>query len=385
MIIAIDGYEANVQNRVGIGRYAYEILKHLFSELRTQNSNPKKREKVSVRIYLPNSPQLDMPEETDWWQYRITGPKKFWTFFGLPFALMRDMPKADVVFSPTHYIPRFINTPRVMSIMDLSYLYYPEMFKSRDLHQLTRWTAYSAHHARRILTISEHSKNAIIKAYNVPEDRVIVTYPGFTQSTHASMVSDVMKTYQLPQNYILSVGTLQPRKNYVRLIEAFAQSLPTLEAQHPDISLVIVGKKGWLYEDILEAPEKYGIAGKTKFLDFVPDEDLPSLYKQALCFALPSLYEGFGLPVLEAMAYGCPVVVSNVSSLPEIAGKAGVYVNPQDTESIAKGLLTAVGEKEKKQGKDRVATGLAQVKKFSWEKSAKQTLAVLEEVGKGNI
>ncbi len=375
MIIAIDGYEANVQNRVGIGRYAFEILTHLHEIVDVSRH--------SVRIYLPSSPLPDMPKATAGWKYRVIGPRKFWTFIGFPKALFWDKPAANVIFSPTHYAPRFVHIPSVISIMDLSYLYFPEMFRVKDLHQLVHWSAYSIRHASKILTISESTKHAIMEAYKVPEHRIIVTYPGFTK---LSMVEgDVIKKYQLPPRYILSVGTIQPRKNYVRLMEAFAQAAKTLASHYPDITLVIVGKKGWLYEKILEAPQKWGISEKVKFLDFVPDKDLPDLYKHALCFALPSLYEGFGLPVLEAMAYGCPVVVSNVSSLPEIAEKAGVYVDPQDVESIAQGLVKVAEEKNKKSGKDRIAIGLAQVKKFSWEKAAKQTLEVLEEVGKGKV
>ena len=145
--------------------------------------------------------------------------------------------------------------------------------------------------------------------------------------------------------------------------------------------LIIVGKKGWLYDQILSAPKMYGVEDRVKFLSFVPDTDLPSLYAKAECFCLPSLYEGFGLPVLEAMAVGCPVVVSNSSSLPEIAGKAGIYVDPQDVDSIAKGIDTAIKEKNTPKGKERIQQGYGQTKKFTWEKAAQETLRVLKEVG----
>ncbi|MEK7543844.1 MAG: glycosyltransferase family 1 protein [Patescibacteria group bacterium] len=380
MIVAIDGYEANVRERVGIGRYAYEILKHLY----LLSSHPASGiPHHNFRIYLPSAPLPDMPVETDWWRYHVLSPKKFWTLFRLPLALMVDQPQADVVFTPTHYIPRFIGIPRVMSIMDVSYLHYPELFRSDDLYQLTHWTAYSAAHARRILTISEFTKNAIIKAYGVTPENVMVTYPGLTMtevSNSKKQKANVQEKYHISKNYILSVGTLQPRKNYVRLIEAFSGFLSTNKQRFGDIDLVIVGKKGWLYEEILAAPAQLGIADRVKFLDFVPDEDLTRLYEQALCFALPSLYEGFGLPVLEAMAKNVPVVVSNVSSLPEIAGKAAVYVDPENTESITRGLLAAVRERNLMQGRWRLKKGLEQVKKFTWEHAARKTLEVLEEV-----
>lgn len=363
MIIAIDGYEANVQNRVGIGRYAYEILCHM-SQLVTPHT---------FRVYLPQAPLSDMPAETDRWKYRVVGPQKLWTFVGLPLALTLDQPRADVVFSPTHYVPRWISAPRVMAIMDLSYFEFPHMFRPRDLHQLTHWTQYSVRHAQAILTISQYSKRAIMNAYGVPDRRIVVTYPGLTMPITQTKGNDL-------GDYILSVGTLQPRKNFVRLVEAFSR----IALKYPDLTLVIVGKKGWLYEGILSAPEKYGVTGRVKFLEFVPDSELCALYKNAKAFALASLYEGFGLPVLEAMSFGTPVVVSNTSSLPEIAGEAGIYVDPEDIESIADGLIKALSEKGET-AKKRLVAARKQVEKFTWEKAAKRTLDVLEKVGKGEL
>ena len=262
--------------------------------------------------------------------------------------------------------------------MDLSYLTYPQLFRKKDLHQLIHWTHYSVKNAASIFTISEFSKHAIIEAYHIPPDRVIVTYPGFSMDAPI-LNQEIHKKYKCSSSYILSVGTIQPRKNYTLLIEAFAKYCK--KTQNTKTDLVIVGKKGWLYDQILTSPKKFGIEDRVKFLSFVPDSDLPSLYKNALCFCLPSLYEGFGLPVLEAMAAGCPVVVSNSSSLPEIAGKAGIYVDPQDVDSVVKGIDTAVKEKDTAEGKKRIHMGLDQVHKFTWEKAARKTLEVLKEVG----
>lgn len=361
MIIAIDGYEANVENRVGIGRFACEILTHIFQAA-------EKKGNVSFRIYLPDSPRSDMPKETRWWRYRVVSPQKLWTFLALPFYLFTDTPRADVIFSPTHYIPRFIPIPRVFSIMDLSYIHYPEMFRAKDLHQLVHGTRYSARLAGHILTISEFSKRAIMEEYHVPEERITVIYPGLT------IMKQGVGKIELKHPYILSVGTLQPRKNFVRLIEAFSK------LEDKKIYLVIVGKKGWLFDEIVNAPKKYDVESRVKFLDFVPDEDLPSLYKNALCFALPSLYEGFGLPVLEAMSYGCPVVVSKTSSLPEIAGEAGMYVNPEEVRSINIGLAMGIRARESSEGKQKIKAGLSRAKQFTWENAAKKTLEILQNI-----
>lgn len=379
MKIGIDGYEANVTNRVGIGRYAYELLAHIYKEVK-RGKNQGKRSDVSFVVFLPSVPLSDMPKATDWWQYRVVRPSRLWTFVGFPWAILREHPSLDVVFSPTHYIPRFVTIPRVMSVMDLSYLKFPGLFKKKDLYQLTRWTRYAVAHATRIFTISECTKNDIIDTYRVDGSAVEVTYPGFTMATgNVPTLDSLVKTYHIASKYILSVGTIQPRKNYAALIEAFSRVAHETEFAGTD--LVIVGKPGWLVEGILAAPAKFSLEGRVHFLNFVPDSDLPAFYTHAQCFVLPSLYEGFGLPVLEAMAYKCPVVVSDVSSLPEIAGAAGIYVKPTDIESIAKGMRIVIGEKGTAEGKKRIEVGLKQVGKFTWEKAASQTLKILEEVG----
>ncbi len=378
MIIAIDGYEANVERRVGIGRFAYEMLRHMYEIVKRRTDGG---EGLSFRIYLPSAPRTDMPPVTNWWQYRVIPVPKLWTFVGLPFALLRDRPRADVIFSPTHYIPRWTGITKVMAIMDLSYMHFPDLFRTRDLHQLREWTKYSVRHAAKIFTISEFSRNAIMETYRVPAQRILVTYPGLTMDKLQKRLTKgaLQKKYGLSARYILSVGTLQPRKNFEKLIEAFA----LLGGNVKDTSLVIIGKKGWLYDEILAAPKKYGVEDRVQFLDFVPDEDLPSFYSEADCFVLPSLYEGFGLPVLEAMAYRCPVVVSKSSSLPEIAGDAGIYVDPDSAASIEQGLEKALRERTLASGKNRMEEGVRQVAKFTWEKAAREALEALVTVGGG--
>lgn len=379
MIISIDGNEANTKNRVGIGRYAFELL-HAIYFLRKSHDN--KYKELTFRIYLPDIPRSIMPKETQWWKYHVINPKKLTTLIGLPYRLHIDKPIADVMFSPTHYIPRFTEVPRVMAIMDMSYLEYPELFNKKDIFQLQEWTKWSVKHTSQIITISEFSKRAILKAYVLPDSKVNIVYPGFTAMKSTVTFKEIQKKYGISKHYILSVGTIQPRKNYVRLIEAFSRFLDMYNQPIGKIDLVIVGKKGWMYEEIFSSPERFGVKDRVKFLDFVPDEDLTVFYKNALTFALPSLYEGFGLPVVEAMAERCPVVVSNLSSIPEIAGKAGVYVDPNYPSDIARGLLASVRQRNLKQGKYRIAHGLKQVKKFSWEKSAERVLEILEDVGR---
>ncbi len=376
MIIGIDGNEANVTKRVGISEYAYWLL-HYFARFAMEDKTPG----VTFVIYLKHPPVKSLPEETKNWKYKIVGPGKFWTQLGLPLNLFLSKPRPDIFFSPTHYAPRFSPVPSVISVMDLSFLKFPELFNKSDLYQLRNWTKYSVKKATKILTISNSSRNDIIETYQVPEEKVATIYPGIKQSVtlqpHVYAMNELKAKYSISDNFILFVGTLQPRKNITRLIEAFSK-IKENEFEYKDVELVIIGKRGWLYEEILEAPQKYGIENKVKFLEGINDDELTIFYKNALCYVLPSLYEGFGLPVVEAMKHGCPVITSNVSSMPEAGGDAAIYVDPEDVTDIAEKIVKVVNDKELR--KDLSERGKKQVAQFSWEKTAKETLKVLVDV-----
>jgi glycosyltransferase involved in cell wall biosynthesis len=371
MIIGIDGNEANIEHKVGIGEYAYQLLCQ-FHKIASQ------RKDLQFKIYLKFKPRIEMPVPTENWHYQIVGPKKFWTQIGLPVKLITETKRPDVFFSPSHYAPRFSPVPTAISIMDLSYIHFPGLFTKHDLYQLVNWTKYSAKNAYKIFTISNYSRDDIIKTYSKNSKDVVTTYLGIKQLSGSKFkvlnMDELKKKFGIDSDYILFVGTLQPRKNIAKLIEAFAK------IKDKKIKLVVVGKRGWLWEEIIQAPEKYNITERVKFLDFVTDQDLPGLYKNAQCFVLPSLYEGFGLPVLEAMQYGCPVLTSNVSSLPEVGGDAAVYFDPTNTEEIAKKIDLVLSDEKLR--KEMVEKGKIQVKKFSWEKTAKETLGVLEKLAK---
>ena len=382
MKIGINGYEAVVPrfghnketglpNRVGSGEFCFQLLSAL-SRLDKNNE---------YSVFLPVKPTSDMPKETGKWKYIVFHSKKLWTLLGLSKKL-KDY-KLDVFFSPTHYLPLSVSSPSVISILDVSYLYFPNLFKKKDLYQLKFWGGYSIRKAQKIITISNSSKNDIIKMYGVNSDKVSVVYPGIkelkTENLKLKSMEELKKKFGISSSYILFVGTLQPRKNIIKLIEAFSKLKTENLKLKDNLELVIVGRKGWQFEEILNAPKKYGVEDRVKFLDSVTDEDLPSLYKNALCFCLPSLYEGFGLPILEAMQYGCPVATSNVSSLPEAGGDAALYFDPENAEDIKNSLESIIQSSELRD--KLIKMGYEQVKKFSWEESAKQTLKVLEEIG----
>ncbi len=365
MKIAIDGYEANVEQRLGSSQVAFELLCSL----------EKIDRKNSYTVFLPSPPLGDLPaseaglpKERKGWEYRILKPKKFWTRIALPIALYKSKP--DLVFSPTHYIPRFSPAKRIATIFDLSFLHYPQMFENRDLWQLKNWTKFSACNAEKIITISQSSKKDICTSYNIPKEKIIVAYPGYDSDKFKVQSSK----FKVGENYIIYIGTIQPRKNLVRLMEAVAR----IEG----LKLVIVGKttglgrQGWKFEEILEAPKKLGIEDRVIFKGFV--DDLPELLSEASAFILPSLYEGFGITVLEAMACGVPVICSNVSSLPEVCGSAGLLIDPTSVTQIEQAIRTITTDKKLRQKK--IKEGLAQVKKFSWDKMVRTVLKVFESV-----
>jgi glycosyltransferase involved in cell wall biosynthesis len=209
--------------------------------------------------------------------------------------------------------------------------------------------------------------------YHIPADKIAVVYPGRDETLHRVDPAPVRAKYHLPGDYLLHVGTLQPRKNLIRLIEAVQ-----LVARHsPLVTLVLAGRPGWLSAPILAKAREH--AGTVRVLEYVPDEDLAGLYSGARAFVFPSLYEGFGFPVLEAMACGAPVICSNTSSLPELAGEAALLVDPLDTSALASAILRILSEADLC-GR-LVEKGSAQIQKFSWTKAAQEALAVLVEAG----
>jgi len=386
MIIGVDANEANVRERVGANIYAYNILCELhkiISNLKSQKSKPN----VKCKIYLKNEPLSDLPPENENWQYKVFGPGKLWTQWRLPLELYLEREKPAVFFTPGHYAPRFSPVPTVVSIMDLAFLRFPQDFRHDDLSQLIAWTEYSVKKAAHILAISEATKQDIMEFYKIPSERITVTYPGYDNKRFMiydlrfkNKIQEIKKNYEVKGDYLIYIGTLQPRKNLVRLIKTFSylQKDPVFQ-NRPGLSLVIVGKKGWLYDEIFKTVKELNLEDKVIFTGFVPDDDLPLLLGGAQALILPSLYEGFGIPVAEAMACGVPVVVSRVSSLPEIAGKAGIYIDdPESGENISQALLKVLKLTDQER-KRLVERGLERVKQFSWEKCARETLKILLE------
>jgi glycosyltransferase involved in cell wall biosynthesis len=371
MQIGIDGNEANIENRVGVNQYAFDLLWAIYKlqdEWKSRNQ---------IWVFLKNQPLAGMPPESDDFHYLVLWGSRNWILTKLTPYLWTHKSKMDIFFSPSHYVPLFSPIPVVCSIMDLGYLEFSGQFRKRDFWQLKLWTAYSVRVSKAIIAISSSTRNDIVRHYPSASSKTFVTHLGY-DSTKFNMqigVDDVRRIkakYAIVSNYILYLGTLKPSKNIEGLIEAYAR-LST------DCRLVIAGKKGWLFENIFSKVKKLGLTDKIIFTDYIPEEDKPALVKGAKVFCLPSFWEGFGLDVLSAMACGVPVVVSNRGSLPEVAGKIGVIVDPEDVENIAEGLKKVLSASEIEYNR-MVEAGLLRVKEFNWEKTAKKTLEILEHV-----
>lgn len=374
MKIGINGYESVVSRfgldkksglpiRVGSSEVCFQLMLELAKK---DNAN-------TYIIYLPCDPTGDLPEESINWRYKVVKGKKLWTLGALNKAVNKD--HLDLFFNPTHYSPLFLNCPQVISILDVSYIYFPELFNKNDLYKLAIWGKYSVKKAAHIITISKSSKDDIMKEYKVSEAKISVIPVGIKDIDIKQMTKkELFEHYKLQNPYVLYVGTLQPRKNLVRLIEAFSK------LKKSNIDLVIVGKKGWQFEEILSAPEKYCVLDRVHFLHSVSNAELPAFYEHAECFVLPSLYEGFGLPILEAMKYGCPVVTSNISSMPEAGGDAAEYFDPTDVSDMAMVIDKVVSDKILQE--KMIKKGSDHLKNFSWDKSAEKVIEIFESLNK---
>lgn len=358
-IIGVDGNEANVSLRVGVSNYTYQLL-HYFKK--------KANEKVRFIIFLREKPKKDLPKSNQYFQYQVVWGKFLWSQIFLPLKLTRE--KLDVFFSPAHYLPRFISIPSVVTIHDLSFYRYPEDFRKIDLIKLLNGTSYSIKKASQIIAVSQATKNDILKIYRLPQEKVTVIYNGFEKPK--LRWGKTLK--KVPKKYFLYVGTLQPRKNIITLIHAFNE----IQKRNKNFELVIAGKKGWMYQSLFQEVLNLGLSRKVFFTDYITDKQLIFLYRHAYVFIMPSLYEGFGIPVLEAMSYGCPVISSYTSSLPEVGGDACLYFNPLDTKSLITKMEQLIHDIKLRT--ELIKKGKERIKLFSWEKCAEETLNLLLNV-----
>src|SRR5499426_1250684 len=276
--------------------------------------------------------------------------------------------------------PPFCRMPVVVTIHDLAFERMPETFTRRGSFQLKLTVRRTAKKAARIATVSEYSRQDLLSVYKLPPENVVVTYNGveshFTpRPLTPTETEEIRGRFGIARDFLLAVGSLQPRKNLVRLIRAYAK----LRNERADFTpqLVIVGRRLWLTHEIFDEVKRHRWADDVILTGYVADADLPALYRAAKAFVYPSLFEGFGLPPLEAMACGTPVVTSDISSLPEIAGDAALLIDPNDERALANALIEIMNN-DRLRAELRVK-GIAQAKKFTWRDAAEKTLRLYQE------
>ena len=292
----------------------------------------------------------------------------------VPIALTFELRRRPVDVLHVQYTsPPICNVPVVATIHDLAFEHLPETFTRRGRAQLRMTVRRTARHAARIATVSEFSRNDLIETYGIAPEKIVVTANGvgtdFGPNSGEDESAKIRKRYNISRDYILAVGSLQPRKNLVRLLQAYDRLREVLPSGP---QLVIVGRRLWLASEIFSEIRKRVWGRDVICTGFVPPEDLPALYRSSTALVYPSLFEGFGLPPLEAMACGTPVLTSSTSSLPEVVGDAGLLVNPYEVSEIASALYTIVSDQVLRS--TLRLRGLERAKQFTWRLTAQKTL-----------
>lgn len=348
--------------RAGIHHYISQLLGNLSygdSELR-------------FTIFTNNSVDLALlsPGEivTTGWPTGQPLVRIIWEQLMWPLAAVRH--EIDLLHSMAFVTPVLRPCPAVVTVYDLSFIHYPERFPRLKRAYLTNQTRRSCQTAARVITISESGRQDVHRFYKIPIEKIDVVPPGVGDE-YFPRDSDEVEAFRnrlsLPSQFILHVGTLQPRKNIGMLIDAFAK------LHHPGVELILVGGKGWSYQELFTRVSHLGLEKKVRFAGYVPDAELPFWYNAATALVFPSIYEGFGLPIIQAMACGTPVIAARTSAIPEAAGAAALYFDPQNESALVEHMAAVLDDPQ-------IAVtmrerGVAQAYEFSWPKAGQLLLA----------
>ncbi len=362
LTIAVDASRTLPAHRTGTEQYSVFLLRALMA-METPHR---------WLLYAPGPPPDDLLPLPPRWKWRTMPFPRLWTHLRLSWEMLRRRP--DLLFVPAHVVPVIHPRATVVTIHDLGYLHFPSAHTASSRRALDWSTRWSVRAARRVIAVSGATRDDLVTMLDLPTAKITVVHHGVRPTTRpsADAVHATLARLGMTQPYVLFLGTVQPRKNLRRLIGAFRQ---VVDASLPH-SLVIAGRMGWLAAPIRAAVTACGLTERVHFAGYVADDDLPALYTGADAFAFPSLYEGFGMPALEALSYGVPVIASNTTSLPEIIGEAGLLVDPQDEAALGAALVRVLTDDALRA---RLAiAGPEQAARFSWQRCAQETLAVLE-------
>lgn len=371
----------------GIGVYAANLLKYLLKIDKNNEYNaysffydcipPNRKDKKIIGEFKRISKKIVFAQTN----LPTSILKKRWNNSSIEYKekMLKDV---DIIHSTAYMVPELFNSKLIVTIHDLSFLIFPE-YHTRENYQLVlKNLIYLNSRPYMVICDSEWTKKDVIKYFHVPEEKLKVIYLGvddkFTKEVDKNKKAKVLKKYNLAEGYLLCVSSIEPRKNFLRIINVFSQLIK--KAEYRNLRLVCVGGKGWKNTKIYEKVKKKNLEDAVHFLGYLEEDELPYIYNGAKLFLYPSLYEGFGLPVLEAMASKVPVITSNVSSLPEVAGDAAIMINPYSEKELFDSMLALLENDEK--GGELISKGIKNAKRFNWEKTAKNTLQVYKEVYK---
>jgi glycosyltransferase involved in cell wall biosynthesis len=368
-----------VHHHAGLGRYAHELLAALAA------FDP--ADEFTVFFYSTREGQLPEPPLHQLPFKRVRMPAKPWRLSVLLAYLAgasmdRWLPAGDVFHATDHLLPPLRSAKSVFTIHDLIFRFYPEYHLRLNRWFLSLMMPRFVQRADAVIAVSESTRRDVLRLMSVPQERITVIYEGVNPAFHprydASQTASLRAKYHLPQRFVLYLGTIEPRKNLVTLLEAY-RGLVERDPTTP--ALVIAGRKGWLYQSVFDRVRDLGLEERVQFTGYVKDGEAPTLLSAAELFVFPSLYEGFGLPPLEAMACGTPLICSNASSLPEVVGEGGIMFDPHDVRELS-GAMNRVLCDERLRNELR-ARGVEQASRFSWERAAAETLSVYQTVFRG--
>jgi glycosyltransferase involved in cell wall biosynthesis len=351
----------------GLHTYSYQLLRHLPSEGRRLDYAAF----VNDPDYVP--PAGVVLHRASRWSQR-PALRIAWEQAALPLAARRQ--EVDLLHGLAYVLPLAAGMPGVVTVHDLTFRLFPEAFAPGNRLYLSTMTAASCRRARRIIAVSQATADDVEHLLHIPRERIDVVYNGVDDSFAQKSRADVdafRREAGWPERFILSVGTIEPRKNYMMLLDAYALYRQRVTAAVP---LLIGGGRGWDFEAVFSHVAALALEPHVRFLGFVPGAVLPWLYSAASLFVYPSFYEGFGLPLAEAMACGVPAITTTASSLPEVAGSAAITVNPQDAEALAAAMVAVLKDSDRQEAMRRA--GLAQSERFRWPVAVAATAAVYE-------
>lgn len=361
MRIAIDASRTTVARLTGTERYAQALTAAVIA------ANDQSNQPHTLTLYFRDPPRENQFPASPHVTYRVIPFRRAWTHLRFAAALFQDRP--DLTWVPAHTLPLLFPGRALVTVHDLGYRLFPQAHPPLSRLYLDATTRYSAVRASRILADSQATARDLTAFYGTPQAKIHVIYPG-VDAPAAGDVEAVRARYNLPERYFLFLGTLQPRKNIARLVQAFR----LVRQRDAAVSLVLAGGRGWLYD-----PSWTADVDGVILPGYIDDADKGALYRGAIGLVMPSLYEGFGFPVLEAMHSRTAVICSSTSSLPELAGDAALLVDAEDTSAIAEAMVQLMQDTALRD--DLIQRGTVQAGKFTWEAAAAQMLRLITEMG----